>query len=179
MRTTGLLIAAFAGVLTIGLALPAQADQSGGSTATITISGGALFITVPGPALLGSAANAVDGATISGPLGWVAVDDTRGDAGGLQWTTSVTSTDFAPATGTPIPASAVSYDSRSVTGVGTGTYAGFAPTDVTGVPTPAVAVTATAINGASRATWNPMITVALPRGAVVGTYTATITHSVI
>jgi hypothetical protein len=40
-------------------------------------------------------------------------------------------------------------------------------------------VTATAINGYNTATWNPQITVTVSGGTVAGTYSATITHSVL
>ncbi|MGD0701189.1 MAG: hypothetical protein ABSA02_15050 [Trebonia sp.] len=39
-------------------------------------------------------------------------------------------------------------------------------------------VTATNVHGDNSAAWNPVIQVSVPSGAVAGTYSATITHSV-
>jgi hypothetical protein len=39
-------------------------------------------------------------------------------------------------------------------------------------------VTATSVNGDNAATWNPVIQVSAPSGAVVGAYSGTIMHSV-
>ena len=47
MRTRCLLVAAAGGMLTLGMAVPASAATSGVSTATITVQGGFLSITVP------------------------------------------------------------------------------------------------------------------------------------
>jgi hypothetical protein len=44
--------------------------------------------------------------------------------------------------------------------------------------TPGTVQTATAVIGVNTATWNPSIGVVIPAGAVAGSYTATITHSV-
>ena len=47
MRTRGMLIAAATGLLAIGATLPASAQTSGGTPATVTVTGGALSISVP------------------------------------------------------------------------------------------------------------------------------------
>jgi len=67
---TLLVSAAAAAVMGLGAALPASADTTGLTTATVT--GGVLAMTVPTDAgSLGSRANTVPGGTISGPLGQV------------------------------------------------------------------------------------------------------------
>jgi hypothetical protein len=43
---------------------------------------------------------------------------------------------------------------------------------------PQAVVSATTVTGNTTVTWNPVIQVAIPAGAIGGTYTATITHSV-
>ena len=49
-------------MLTLGIALPASADTTGATTATITVTGGSLSITVPSDAgNLGTQANSVLG----------------------------------------------------------------------------------------------------------------------
>lgn len=177
MRTPSLLAAAAAALLTLGIALPASADTSGVSAATVTVEAGVLSITVTTDAgNLGTGTTTSGGATVSGRLGQVRVDDERGAVAGSGWVASVTSTDFTPATGPVIPASAVGYTAGPITKVGTASYTADDPEDLTGV-TPAV--TATEVTGNNSATWNPTITVALPEDVTAGVYAATITHSVV
>lgn len=156
-------------------ASPAAADEP--TTATITVTGGALTITVPADAgSLGSRANSVGGGTITGALGEMQVNDARSAVAGSGWVVSVISTAFTPPSGPAIAASAVSYSAGSITKVGTATYTANDPGDLTGV---APAVTATGITGDNSATWTPTITVAVPGGMAANVYSATITHSVL
>ena len=177
MRTRCLLVAAAGGMLTLGMAVPASAATSGVSTATITVQGGFLSITVPPDAgNLGSRINTVAGGTISGPLGQVQVSDARSPAAGSGWVTSVIASAFTPPAGPAIAASAVSYTAGPITKVGTATYTANDPANLTGV---SPAVTATGITGDNSATWNPTISVAVPGGMAANPYAATITHSVL
>ncbi len=170
------MLAAAAGLLTLGMATSASAETTGGTPSTITITGGALSITLPtSTANLGSRANTVGGGTISGALGTVQVSDARSAAAGSGWGATVISTAFTPPAGPAIAASAVSYDAGAITKVGTATYTANNPADLTGV---APAVTATGITGDNSATWNPTISVVVPGGMAAGVYAATITHSV-
>ena len=159
MRTRSLLVAAAAGLLSLGIAMPASADTT---TATVTVTGGILAITVPADAgNLGSIANTVGGGTISGTLGQVQVNDARSAAAGSGWVASVISTAFTPPPGPAIAASAVSYTAGTITKVGTATYTANDP----GEPHRRLAaVTATGITGDNSATWNPTINVAVPGG---------------
>jgi hypothetical protein len=173
----GTFIATIAALLAVGVAAPASADGPGVSTATITLQGGALSITVPADAgSLGTRANTVGGGTISGSLGQVQVNDARSAAAGSGWVASAISTAFTPPTGPAIAASAVSYTAGTITKVGTATYTANNPASLTGV---ASAVTATGITGDNSATWNPTINVAVPGGLAAGVYSAEITHSVV
>ena len=136
---------------------------------------GVLSITAPASAGLGFAA---PGGTASASLGIVQVTDGR--AGVAGWTTTTSATDFTTGVGTPaetIPVHDVHYlisGFTSTTGSAT-----FMPTPVTDLSGTAQAVvTATNVNGDNSAAWNPVIQVSVPSGAVVGTYSATITHSV-
>lgn len=156
-------------------ALPAAA--AGPTAATVTVTGGALVITVPTTAgNLGTRANSVGGGTISGPLGEVQVSDSRSAAAGSGWVASAISTAFTPPSGPAIAASAVSYSAGSIVKVGTATYTDNAPGSLAGV---APVVTATGITGDNSATWNPTITVSVPGGSAANVYSATITHSVL
>ena len=177
IKTHTMLLTAAAGMLTLGILQPAFAATTGGTTATVTVTGGDLSITVPtGAGNLGTRANSVSGGNISGPLGTVQVDDARSAAAGSGWVVSVISTAFTPPTQTAIAASAVSYTAGTISKVGTATYTANDPGNLTGV---SPAVTATGITGDNAATWNPTITVAVPGGAAAATYSAVITHSVL
>jgi hypothetical protein len=173
-----MLLAGAAGLLTLAIASPASAAP-GETTATFTVTGGSLSISVPSStADLGTRANTQNGGTISGSLGQVQVLDARTAAAGSSWVASVISTTFVPTPGTAIAASAVSYTAGTITETGTSVTTANDPGNLTGV-TPAV--TASAITGDNTATWNPTIHVVVP-GGIAGastTYTATITHSVV
>jgi hypothetical protein len=174
MRTRSLLVVVAAGLLGLGIALPASADTT---TASVTVTGGTLTISAPAAAgSLGSIANSVSGGTISGTLGQVQVNDARSAAAGSGWVASVISTAFTPSAGPTIAASFVSYTAGTITKVGTATYTANNPGNLTGV---SAAVTATGITGDNSATWTPTINVAVPGGTVATTYSAIITHSVV
>jgi len=174
-KNLGLLIT-IAGTLTLGIAAPATAAP-GVTTATITVQGGALSITVPTDAgNLGTSVNNVGGETITGSLGQVQVNDARSAAAGSGWVASVISSAFTPPAGPAIPASAVGYTAGPITKTGTATYTANNPTNLTGV---APAVTATGITGDNSATWSPTINVTVPGGMAAGIYSATVTHSVV
>jgi len=171
-------VVATTAALALVVAVPMSAHAaSGTSSATVTVTGGVLAISVPTSAgNLGSLSETVAGGTISGPLGQVQVSDARAAAAGSGWVASVIATAFTPPSGPAIPASAVSYTAGAITKVGTATYTADDPSDLTGV---APAVTATGITGDNSATWNPTITVAVAGGMAAGVYAATITHSVV
>ncbi len=176
MWTQRLVVATALGVLAIGLAQPATAD-SGASTATVTVTGGALSITVPVDAgSLGSRVNTVGGGTISGSLGQVQVNDARSAAAGSGWVVTVITTADTPPSGPTIAASAVGYTAGAIVKTGTATFTANNPGNLTGA---VAAVTATGITGDNSATWNPTINVAVPGGTIANVYSATITHSVV
>lgn len=178
MNISHVLIALTIGAVSLG---SADSAAAGLTNATVTITGGALAITVPtntliDPVNLGTRANTVNGGVISGSLGVVQVSDGRSPAAGSGWVASVISSAFTPPAGPAIAASFVSYTAGSITKVGTATYTANDPLDLTGV---VPAVTATGITGDNSATWNPTINVAVPGGMAAGVYSATITHSVV
>jgi hypothetical protein len=172
--STSRLVALAAGVLTLGLAPQAMAAPT---TATVTVTGGSLSMTVPATAgNLGTRTNTVTGGTISGSLGQVQVNDARSAAAGAGWVVSVISTAFTPTTGATIGAASVGYQAGPITKVGTATFTANDPPDLTGAT---AAVTATGITGDNSATWNPTINVAVAGGTAAGVYSGTITHSVV
>jgi hypothetical protein len=153
-------------------AVPAMASGSP-TTTTFSLSAGALSVSAPGTANLGTAA--VGATSISGQLGSVTVTDNRGLLVGT-WTASVVSTDFVNGTST-IPAGNALYTAGLATTTGTVTLA-VPGLGVLSNSTPVVAQASVSLLGSDTATWNPTILVTLPTTAVAGTYTATITHSV-
>jgi hypothetical protein len=164
-------------MIVLVFSLPSQADTTGTSTASVTVTGGFLSITVnPTGGSLGSRSNSVAGGGISGPLGQVQVNDARSPAAGSGWVASAISTAFTPPAGPAIAASAVSYSAGTITKVGTATYTANDPSNLTGV---SPVVTATGITGDNSATWNPTVTVTVPGGMAAAVYSATITHSVL
>jgi hypothetical protein len=174
MTCRGVCTAFAAGALSLVGASPALA---GPTTATVTVTGGSLSISVPTDAgNLGTRTNTVSGGTISGSLGEVRVEDARSAAAGAGWVASVISTAFTPLAGPTIGAAAVGYTAGPITKVGTATFTANDPLDLTGaVP----AVTATGITGDNAATWNPTISIAVSGGKAAGVYSGTITHSVV
>jgi hypothetical protein len=160
--------------LVIAGGLPAMAASAPTPT-SFDIGSGALSLSVPAAATLGTGAVAPGTTSVAGPLGPVVVTDNRGLASGT-WSATVVSTDFSNGT-TTIPAGSITY-TAGVAGT-TGTITLAAPgTGTLDNTTPLVAQNATALVGTNTATWNPGISVALPLAATTGHYTATITHSV-
>ena len=142
---------------------------------TVPVMAGALSMTAPISADLGSTA---PGGSASASLGTVQVTDNRGF--GANWTATVSATGFTTGNGTApetIPASDAYYDIAGLgSTTGSASFSTAAVTNLSGDPQPVVS--ATSVGSASSATWDPLIDVHVPAGAVVGQYTATIVHSV-
>jgi hypothetical protein len=157
----------------------AGAEVGCDTTVTFTVTSGTLSITSPDTAGL---SNAPAGGVATGSLGLVTVTDARALLGG-GWVASVAGTDWASsvAGADPIPVADGTYDPGTIT-VATGS--GLGTVDTVGSPvtlsaTAQAVVTATATVGNNEASWNPVVSVAVPDNAVAGTYTATLTHSVL
>lgn len=160
----------------LGTAVPAVADQTTVSSATVTLQGGGLSISAPTDAgNLGTKSNEVGAVTISGQLGQVQVTDSRGAPAGSGWTATAISTAFTQTAGPSIGAASVGYTAGTITKVGIATYTANDPPNLTGV---SAVVTATAITGDNTASWNPTIHVAVGGAMEAGVYLGTITHSV-
>jgi hypothetical protein len=145
------------------------------TTVTLTVTTGALSMTAPSSADLGSGA---PGTTI-GPtaLGSVTVTDNRA-LSSASWSATASSTAFTgsgTAAGDTIPASAATYNPGSPTTTGTITVT---PHTVTLSGTPQAVVDGTAGHGNNSAAWNPTIAVAVPASAVGGPFSATLSQSV-
>jgi uncharacterized repeat protein (TIGR01451 family) len=152
---------------------PGSSDPQCSSSIPVVL--GVLSITAPAGASLGSAA---PGGTASASLGTVRVTDER--AGLAGWTATTSATDFTTGGGTraeTIPVHDVLYlISGFAATTGSATFTRTPVTSLSG--TAQAVVTATNVHGDNSAAWNPVIQVSVPSGAVAGTYSATITHSV-
>jgi hypothetical protein len=172
-RGRALLVLGATGMLTFSFAGAACAAET---SATVTVTGGALSMTAPVSAgNLGTRENTVSGGTISGQLGEVQVSDARAAAAGSGWVVTVISTAFTPPSGPTIGAAAVGYTAGAITKVGTATFTANNPANLTGV---VPAVTATGITGDNSATWDPTINVFVAGGMAAGVYSGTITQSI-
>jgi hypothetical protein len=159
-----------AGVLTF--AVPAFAATAADTPVTVVVSQGTLGISAPtASVLLGTTPASASAQTVTAQLGPVLVTDNR--AGIAGWVATVGAT--APSDGTGIPLTAMAYSPGGTTVVGTATVTGI---NLASMATPSTVETATAVSGDNTATWNPTIVVTVQAGAVAGTYSATITHSV-
>jgi hypothetical protein len=176
VRSVRTLVVGASAAVAVALAAAAPAIAApGDTTTTFTVTGGALAITVPGSATIGSGGPA--GTTISGQLGAISVTDDRAVTP-ATWSTTVTSTDFTTnggGTGQVVVAGTVLYSSGAVTGTGTGTLnPSGAPTSIDGLTWE----THTGGTGLNTATWNPTLAIPVPSANVAGTYTGTVNHSV-
>lgn len=162
-----------AGAVALGAAsllLPSTANAAG-TTVTVTVTAGALSISEPSAATL-----SLSGATYSGNLGFVQVTDDRGNLV-ATWTAKAAMTDFANGTET-VPASNVAY-TGGVASIVSGIIVPVAQIIPSMSTTPANACLGTVGVGKNAAKWNPSLSVAANLFAVSGSYTATLTHSVV
>lgn len=163
-------VSSVASFATVGVQSPAVAADTT-TTFTITAAGG-LSISAPESADLGSVASGTS--SVSGSLGAVTVTDQRGLILG-NWSATASSTAFVHDSSADfdIAKAQATYASGAVSGDGGGAAGGLGGS----LAAPVVAATRVGA-GNNTATWNPTVAVALSPTEVVGTYTATITHSV-
>jgi len=156
-----------------GSTCPATGTLGSGCSVTVGIIAGPLSMTAPANAILSAAA---PGGQSTGTLGQVQVTDDRGF--GADWTATVSSTNFTTggSSAETIPAGNATYAITSPVTTGTATFTNISTVNLSG--NPQAVVGATSVNGNTTDTWNPTIQVAVPAGAIGGTYSATVTHSV-
>lgn len=164
-----------------GFVVPAHAATTAATTTTFTLTAGALAVTAPSSASLGSAATGTG--TTSALLGTVSIADGRGALLG-SWTASVTSTSFTTGAATAnetIANSAADYWSgaaTSSTGTGTFTPGQLLVANKVTLGASRTAFSAAAVVGNNTAAWDPTVIINIPSAAVAGVYTGTITHSI-
>ncbi|MFF2146453.1 hypothetical protein [Kitasatospora sp. NPDC058190] len=170
VRTRILPVAAAAALLALVQPGLATAKDDPSTTVTFTVTSGALSLSVPASANLGSGA---PGTTISAPIGPCTVTDDRALAS-ASWTVTAAETDFVNGPST-IPATSATYSVGTVTTTGTITVT---PTNVTLSNSAQTVLTGSAGVGDNTASWDPTVAVNVPASAVSGTYTGTLTQSV-
>lgn len=153
---------------TVAATGPAAGDPS--TTVSFTVTSGALSLSTPASAVLGSGS---PGTVIAAAIGSCSVVDARALAS-ASWTVTAAETDFASGVQT-IPAGAATYTPGTVTTTGTITVT---PTTVTLSNSDQAVITGSAGVGDNSATWDPTLSVSVPPAAVAGTYTGTLTQSV-
>lgn len=171
-------------LVAVALAAVGTPAQAADSVATFSLVGGAgsgLSISAPAsqtPVDLGSATTGT--LALAGTLGNVTVTDTRGSLV-ATWTATVGTTVFTTGTATAnetVAAAAIRYTSNAplVSNGGTGVVT--PGTAALTMASPGTAATFAGI-GNNTTTWNPTISFTLLPTQVAGTYTGTITHSVL
>jgi hypothetical protein len=149
---------------------PALRQDDPATTITFTVTSGALTLSAPASASLGSGA---PGTTISSPIGPCAVTDNRALAS-ASWTVTASETDFASGTSI-IPATDAAYTVGTITTTGTITATG---SGITLSNTAQTVVTGSAGVGDNTTNWDPTVAVTVPPSAVGGAYTGTLDQSV-
>ena len=166
-------------VVSAGLAAGSPSVRAQETDVTFDVPSGGLSLSAPAAANLGTATPSVLGTTVSGQLGETVVTDLRGSVAGA-WTVTVSVSDFT--TGTGADNQRIGKENVSVFS-GVATTSGVAAVVPTTALTPAgdggTLLSATAIVGSMSATFNPTAEVSVPSTAAAGTYTGTITQTVL
>ena len=143
-----------------------------------------LSISVPGAVSFGSFPTG--GRTITANLGTITVTTASALAHDATWTATVTSTAFTTGAGSSaerVPTTAITYRSGTATASSGFAVNACAPGQVTAAAMSAsltaFSCTGLSLSASTSLSWNPQITVTIGAGNVAGTYTGTITHSVV
>jgi hypothetical protein len=166
-------------LVAIGTTLMPSA-KAADTDATFAITAGGLAISVPASTVaLGTAASGAS--SVSGQLGAVSVTDTRGNLV-ATWTTTVSSTTFTTGTATSdetVALADISYASGAATATsGVGVFVPMANTALSSAAALRTVKWTVGI-GNNSATWNPTLSFTLQGSQVAGTYSGTVSHSVI
>jgi hypothetical protein len=171
---TGLNLPAASAAVTSMAAVNAPGPGDPDTTVTFAVTSGALTMTAPTAADLGSGAPGTD---IASEIGTVLVTDDRALLS-ASWNATASATDFTTAAATTaetIPATDVDYAPGTITTTGGITAT---PHNITLDHEATLVVAGTAGVGNNTASWNPTLTVHVPVQAVTGTYTGTLIQSV-
>jgi hypothetical protein len=182
MRSRNVVISAVALVMGVFALVPSAGAATAGTIATFTVEAGGLAVTVPTSTVALDTGTVSTGASSAvGQLGPITITDTRG-AMGSTWITTWSSTTFLTGTGSAneaISFDRIFYASGAATATsGTGTFAPLTSTPMNTAPAGRTVSWAAGM-GNNSATWNPTLSFSLLSTQVAGTYTGTITLSVV
>jgi hypothetical protein len=164
--------------LVAGVAMPANAATSGDTSATVTVEGGVLSVTVPTSLTLDTTdATAIKPGSAVTADATITVDDERNGTTG--WATTVSIGAFVGDLGgnsiAPTDVAVTPDDSNNVqTGTLTPTSANASALGLT----PQTIQTASAVSGINTLSWSEAVSLTIPNDALAENYTATLTHSV-
>jgi hypothetical protein len=166
LRTALVLAAAAAGLVAMTASPAGAAD----TTATFTLTGGTLSLSVQPTAALIDAATGTT--TVTGTLGTVSVIDLRGQES--VWAATAASTAFACGPD-ELSSTSVQYGAGAVTGTGS---IALPPSGIVIIDSVRPVVVPTSLSGNNTASWIPTLHVTMPAGALADTYTGIVTTSV-
>lgn len=148
------------------------------TSTTFLLTAGTLSISAPSSSNLGNPTVNTGASSFSGQVGTVSVSDTRG-ALVAAWTATASTTDFTTggaSSDETVAKANVSYASGTLTTSGAGA---FTPQAGAALNISRTAASLAAGVGNNSASWNPTLTFTLISTQVAGTYTGTVTHSVV
>jgi hypothetical protein len=184
MRNRNLAALALSATALAAAGLTAPAAHADTVTTTFDVTAGTLSIASAATTVnLGTSTSNVAGTTVTGQLPLVTVTDARASTAG--WTSKVASSDFTSGTKTIAAGKAKVYipvgsGPTVVEGVVTATTTAVdALTGVTLSGTAADLVSATLATGSNQVTYTPTVQVTIDSTVLAGTYSGTITHSVV
>jgi hypothetical protein len=174
-----LVVTTLAGVLA-AVAFGGSAAQA--TSVSFSLTGSTLSISEPTATATLSAGTLSVGSTVSGSLGSTTVSDQRGGILAASWKVQVTGSAFSNGTTTIPVGAAVMYVDTPITVSGLAVPTTLYLTALTGLPLTLTAqdfITTLPVLGTTSATYNPKVQVTIPAGATAGTYTGTITQTVL
>ncbi len=187
-----LLAATVAGIALAVGAVPASLAWAADTTVTFTVTATDNFqITVPTTVAISTSSGTDPGTVnpgddVSGQIGPVTIEDQRSQAG-ASWVASVIGSDFVTppppaAQVSAIPVADVDYWSgpaTASTNVNASTPGQPTAADAVTIDVSQTAFSMTAADGNNSITWNPTLIVHVPSTAVAGSYSGTVTHTVV
>ncbi|MBM9469182.1 hypothetical protein [Nakamurella leprariae] len=172
MKKSVFAVAGIAAASMVLFALPAAAEDT---EVTLEVTGGALEITVPTTADLGTWSITGADQTVSVSLGSVSVADLRGGTADYEVQVGMTPLTDTVGGGT-LPESLVTYDPGAVNATTGGVTVGTASV-ITMDNIAQTVFDVSGVNGYNVVSWTPELSVDVPAGVLAGSYEMTFTHS--
>lgn len=182
MRTSKLMTLVVLGAALAGVAA-APAAGAADVTTTFTVAAGTLSISsAAATANLGSSTSSAAGTTVTGALPEVTVTDARASTAG--WTSKIASTSFTVGTQTVPASKAVAYVLATngptvASGLAVPTTTALLPVSGVVLGTTAATLVSATATGSNQVKYTPTVQVTIDSSVLSGTYSGTITHSVL